>query len=192
MSMQTVWQCPNCGERHHDGFDVCWKCGSDPAGNRDPGFRISEPAREHDQALDPPAQDIQLSPLQLPTVTYFSIPPYIWIFLIMMFNDLEHLAANQVPDFSLSPMEIMVYCIAMVLIGIPMFFTMVRAMFLCIIRRHNLSNSMAELLWILSMFRLPEAIRRSQRWFVPIYYGSIGALLIAPLAFGAWRLTRLT
>jgi hypothetical protein len=174
VSVPTMWQCPNCGEEHHDGFDICWKCGSDPAGNSDPDFHISEPIREQDQTPDFPTNDKQLPSLELPTVTYFSIPPYICISLIMMFNDLEHFAANQVPDFSLSPIDILVYFIATVLIGIPIFIAMARAMFLCIIRRQNLSNSLTELLWMLSMFRLPETIRRSQHWFVPAHRVSRG------------------
>lgn len=188
VTIPTMWQCPNCGEKHHEVFHLCWKCGSNTAGDRDPDFRISEPVREQDQTPDSPTEDTQLPALQFPSVTYFSIPPYICVSLIMMLKDLAHLAANRMPDFAPSPIEIVVYCIALALIGIPMFFTMVRAMFFCIIRRRNLSNSLAELLWMLSMFRLPESIRRSHRWFVPVYYGSIGALLIAPLGFAAWRL----
>jgi hypothetical protein len=69
---------------------------------------------------------------------------------------------------------------------------MVRAMLLCIIRRQNSSDTLAQLFWLLSMFRLPERIQRSQRWFVPVYYGSIAAQLIAPFAFVAWRFAHLT
>ena len=183
-----MWQCPNCGEQHPNGFDICWKCGSDPAGDRDPDFQVSEPVREEDQAPETITADTPLPALQLPAITYFSIPPYIWLTLIMAFNRLEHLAGNQVPDLSPSPIDIVVCCFAVVLIGIPSFFTMAHAMFFCIVRRKNPSNSLAELLWKLSMFRLPETLRRSQRWFVPVYYGSSVALLIAPLGYGAWRL----
>jgi hypothetical protein len=49
---------------------------------------------------------------------------------------------------------------------------------------------MVQVLWMLSMFRLPERLRRTQHWFVPVYYGSIVALVIAPMAIVAWRLLR--
>jgi hypothetical protein len=107
-----------------------------------------------------------------------------------MFHDLEFLSAGRVPDLTLSPSHIAAYGITTILIGIPLFFTIVRAAFLCIMRRHIPSSWMVQVLWILSMFRLPDRLRRTQRWFVLVYYVSIGALVIAPTAFWAWRLAR--
>jgi hypothetical protein len=78
----------------------------------------------------------------------------------------------------------------MFLIGVPAFFTIIRAAFLCITRQQIPSSWMVQVLWMLSMFRLPERLRRTQHWFVPVYYGSIVALVIAPMAIFAWRLLR--
>ena len=188
MTVHTTWQCPNCGETHDGQFDTCWKCGSNPTGDRDSDFHVSEPVHDQDQAPDSPTEETQLPILQLPTVTYFSIPPFIWISLVGNFYEFQNLVANQVPDFSLSTTEIAVTAIYTVLIWIPIFITMVRFMFLCIVRRHRLSNGFAVLFCILSMFRLPDSFFRMHRWFVPIYYGSIAALFVAPLCFAAWRL----
>lgn len=188
MTANAKWQCPNCGEEHDKRFDTCWKCGTDSAGDRDPEFQVSEPVGEPDQAPDSPTDQTQLPDLQLPTVTYFSIPPTIWICLAVMPRDLQRFAAHRMLEFSPSPGEIVVQAIVAVLVGIPIFLTMVRAWFLCIIRRYNASNGLAELLWILSMFQLPESFRRRHGWFVPVYYGSLGALFIAALGFVGWCL----
>lgn len=184
MNVPTLWQCPNCDEQHHDEFDICWKCGSDPAGNRDPDFHMSESATELDQTPESPTSDTQIPSLRLPNITYFSIPPYTWFCLYMMFNDFE---ASLSPVLHQSPITIVVYCFASVLISIPMGFTMVRASFH---RRHNLSSNLADALWLLSVFRLPESIRESQRWFVLVYYGSIGAMLVASLGLMGWNMIR--
>ena len=190
-----MWHCLNCGEQHDDGFQTCWKCGSNPAGDRDPDFRVSEPVGEQDQAPDSASDETQLPIPRLPAVTYFSIPPYIWICLAMMLNDLEHLTSTQGPAFPPSPFEIVVGAIAAVLIGIPIFVTMARPMFFGIMRRRKPLNpfrdSLSEFFWMLAPFRLPESFRESHRWFVPIYYGSLVALLVVPLGAGGlvlWRL----
>jgi len=33
-----MWPCPECDEAIDDTFDVCWNCGTDQAGNKDPEF----------------------------------------------------------------------------------------------------------------------------------------------------------
>lgn len=33
-----MWSCPKCGERNENTFEVCWKCGTTPAGVEDPAF----------------------------------------------------------------------------------------------------------------------------------------------------------
>jgi len=72
-----------------------------------------------------------------------------------------------------------------------MFVTIVRAFFFSLItRRNNASKGPADALWLLSMFRLPESFRRAHRWFVPVYYTSIAAALIGPVALAAWHLTQ--
>ena len=39
MSSSAPWHCPNCKELVSGKFDVCWNCGTDPSGARDPDFR---------------------------------------------------------------------------------------------------------------------------------------------------------
>ena len=103
----------------------------------------------------------------------------------MMFNALEQLVGNQVLNPSLSPIEIVVVSIGAALIGTPIFFTMVRAMFFCLIRRQDL-----DFLWLLSMFQLPDSLCRT-RWFVSVYYASLGAVFVGPLGFPAWHVTQM-
>jgi len=88
--------------------------------------------------------------------------------------------------------DIVLSCIAVILIGIPAFFVLVGALLLCFMRRRHPSVWTADVLWILSMFRLPQRIRGSQRWFVPVYYGSIGVALITPLALAVWQFVQMT
>ena len=190
MTPQTVWQCPTCDEQHEDQFDTCWKCGTNRIGGRNQNFRVSEPASENDQAPDS-AGDDQLPTLQLPTITYFSIPPFIWLSLVNTFNDLQHWPnVAQIPDFSFSMTEIVVHVCATVLIGIPIFFTMVRMLFLCIMRRLQMPHRFPEALWMLSMFRLPVDLRLRHSWFVPVYYGSIIAMIILPFGIATWHVLR--
>ncbi len=33
-----MWLCPECDEAIEDGFDACWRCGTDRAGNKDSDF----------------------------------------------------------------------------------------------------------------------------------------------------------
>lgn len=185
-----MWRCPYCREKHDGVFDVCWKCGSDAVGNSEPGFCSPGVIIAQDQTPDAPVDSKDLPSLELPTVTYVCLPLFVWTCLIIMFHDLESLSAGRVPDSPLSPSRMAAYGITTILIGIPMFFTIVRAAFPCIMRRQIPSSWMVQVLWMLSMFQLPERLRRTQRWFVPLYYGSMGALLIAPMAFCAWRLAR--
>ena len=37
-----MWNCPKCGERHEDSFEVCWNCGTAQDGTEDPGFQRDE------------------------------------------------------------------------------------------------------------------------------------------------------
>jgi hypothetical protein len=182
---QTIWQCPTCGEQHEGQFDTCWKCGTNRTGRRNQNFHVSEAASENVQSLDS-ADDVQLPTLQLPTITYLSIPPFIWISLANMFNRLQR-GPNipQISDFSIPTAEIVVDVLACVLIGIPCFFTMARFMFLCIMRRQKWAP---EVTWILSMFRLPVNLCQQHSWFVPLYYGSIVAMFIVQFGFTVWHL----
>lgn len=175
-----MWQCPDCSEQHEDSFGICWKCGADPAGNRDPDFGVSEPARDEDQAPETPVKDARPS-LELPAITYFSIPPYICTLLILMVNDLGRAAVDRVSVPS--ALQIVVGCVGAVVIGIPVLVAIARVMFTCTSRR-IVTRSVSEALWMTSMFRLPASISQSHPWFLPMYYGSIGALVIVPFGLG--------
>ena len=37
-----MWDCPKCGERHEDSFEICWNCGTAPDGTEDPDFQRAE------------------------------------------------------------------------------------------------------------------------------------------------------
>jgi len=184
-----MWHCPNCGEQHEGNFDICWKCGSDPDGDRDPDFQVSEPVTESDQALVSPAGQTERPDLQLPTVTYFSIPPFMLLTLVMLFR--QQPTFNQVTLASMGQIEFALAVIFMVifmaLVGIPVWVAGVRGMFLYH-RHRNGPATMADLLWILMMFRLPEGFCRTHRWFVFVYYGSLVTAFIGHLGVGGWHL----
>jgi hypothetical protein len=49
-----MWICSTCHEQHADTFVVCWNCGTDMQGRRDPEFDVAEPEdREADVQGDP-------------------------------------------------------------------------------------------------------------------------------------------
>ena len=190
-----MWQCPNCSETHDEQFDTCWKCGANPAGDRNSDFHVSEPVHDQDQAPDSPTDETQLPILHLPAVTYFSIPLYIWwSSFVLTFDFYQRLnrAAFQVPVFAPSTSDIAAWAIGLVLIGIPIFVTAVRFMFLCIIRRHQPPNTIPGFFLILSMLRLPDSFFRMHRWFVPIYYGSFAVPFVAAFGCTAWYLIQMT
>lgn len=202
INVPTTWQCPNCGEQHREEFEVCWKCGTNLVGQRDPGFRISEPVRERDQMPESPPDSQELPILQLPLITYFSIPPLMCYSLFTTHKFLEQLDSmhksielfdsTQLPGFRFSLADIAVYCIAMVLIVIPGMVTVVRAEIYRIVHRHKFSSHASEIKWNLSMYRFPESMKRSYGWFVPIYYGSVAAWVIMLFVLLAWHFFRMT
>lgn len=185
MTRQTTWQCLSCGEQHGDQFATCWKCDTNRNGDRNQDFLVSEPASECHHA-----GDVQLPTLQLPAITYFSIPPCIWLsLLVSTFNDRDRSAdVAQFPDFSFSMAEIVALVCGIVMIGIPVAFTMARMMCLCIMRGLQVPNRYPEVM--LSMFRLPVDLRLQHSWFVPVYYGSIVAMILLPFGFATWHMLR--
>ncbi len=186
-----MWNCPCCDEKHQSVFDTCWKCGSNRTGEVDPEFRISESVREQDQAIATITSGTELPSLQLPVLTYFSIPPVLCLGLILQFNKIQQLRNNQIPEIALSPFEIVMVCALFILVLVPISFTMCRqALTIFRTRRFDPSNIFSEYLFFLSMFRLPESIGKSHRWFVPVYYGSFIAIMFAPIGAAAWLLTR--
>jgi len=189
MTDQQNWQCPTCGERHEGQFETCWKCGSNQTGSRNQDFHVSEPVSENDQLLDS-EDDVQLPTLQLPGITYFSIPPLIWISVVCTFIDFErNPIVPGIPKSSVSKVEIVVLVFVFALIGIPILFTMTRFLFLCLIRRLQMLKNFP-LLWMLTMFRLPVNLCRNHSWFVPVYYGSLVALFILEFGRAAWHFAR--
>jgi uncharacterized protein YbjQ (UPF0145 family) len=42
-----MWNCPKCGERHEDSFEICWNCGTAQDGTEDPGFERAEAEGVH-------------------------------------------------------------------------------------------------------------------------------------------------
>lgn len=190
MNVPATWQCPNCGEQHREEFDFCWKCGTNLVGQRDPEFRISEPIRESDQASESPHDCRELPVLQLPLITYFSIPPLLCYSLFTMRKLVEQLVSREMPNFRFSLADIAVYCIAIILIVIPGIMAMIRAEFFRIIRRQEFSSRAAAMNWSYSIYQLPESVRRSYRWFVPIYYGSIATWVIGLFVLTAWHFLR--
>ena len=191
MNVPTTWQCPNCGEQHCEEFDVCWKCGTNLVGQRDPEFRITEPVRDLDQALESPSNSQELPVLQLPLVTYFSIPPVLCYSLFTMHKILDSFDSTQMPGFPFSLTDIAVYSIAMVLIWVPGMITVIRAVTYLCVHKHKFSSRAAESKWHNSIYRLPESARRSYPWFVPIYNYSLDAWLIVSIGLIAWRLLQL-
>ena len=37
-----MWTCPECGSKVDASFDLCWRCGTDRDGTRDPNFRSAD------------------------------------------------------------------------------------------------------------------------------------------------------
>ena len=175
-----MWQCPVCAESLEDSFDTCWKCGTSSTRHRDPAFRISEPATAQDQSLDSVAEAARLPDLRLPTATYFAIPPFIWLSLIYFAIDFREkfVSPNRLQlDFGVSPITLVLWAVAMLLVGVPVGFVFLRGMFLRIMRKQIGGSYWSDVSWIISLFRLPDLYHRKYRWFVWVYYFSIIAYL---------------
>ena len=183
-----MWQCPTCAEQHEDQFDTCWQCGTVSTGSPSPDFCISEPAIEQDRLPDSPADDSQLPLLRLPTITYFSIPPVLWLSLATLIADIQPLSRHLPIEATISPTQIVLLVMAELLVGIPIFFAMVRGFFHCIVRKKIGGNSLSNFLWLLTVFRLPELFHHKHCWFVPVYYVSIGAYVIIPFVAIVWKM----
>ena len=176
-----MWHCPTCGEEHSDSFDACWRCSGDHDGNRE---RNSDAGRR--ESIEAVASRLREDPTsvpstELPTITYISIPLFISVFLVEM--AIRYVGVDMgTPEQTPSPLAIAALCLAIPTIGVPVLVAMVRVVYSSISRaRHSASdpwNAMS-LLQMLSMFRLPPSICRSYRWFAPLYYGSLVAMLVA-------------
>jgi len=173
MSTPTTWQCPGCGEVHDAQFDVCWNCGTNQAGERDRDFQITELVVEEDQLRPSATEEDPFDGLKLPDFSYYSLPPIIgaWIALIVQ-------NPNRDPFAVPSAAEIVLQFVTACLIGLPWMMVMTRAMFIEIIRRLKPPRGAFDLRRVFvgfTIFALPVGIRKSHRWFVPIYYASIVA-----------------
>jgi hypothetical protein len=48
-----MWQCPKCRSEVDDSFEVCWSCGTTPAGIEDPNFVTADESEPiDDQVVD--------------------------------------------------------------------------------------------------------------------------------------------
>lgn len=181
-----MWQCPNCAEQHEDTFDTCWKCGANSTGTRNPDFHVSKPATAEDQSPER-VEEPQLPALRLPTVTYFAIPPCLWMNLAIQIQefpaDLSHLEAR----LSLSPTKIIVIAITVLFVGIPIFVELLRDYYVIISRKRRGRGYFSEAFRLLSIFLLPEPLRRNHRWFGLIYYVSIIAYVFLPIFMFVWQ-----
>ncbi len=186
-----MWRCPNCGEHHDDQFDSCWKCGTGSAGDSNPDFRVSEPATEQDQSPDSQMAELQPPTLRLPSITYFSIAAYPWIYLALFIGN-PKLFFRQIspmsPEFHISPTEIIFSAFAFLLIGLPVAAKMVHAWYLDFMRKYTFSDGWFGMTWMLSMFLLPDSLRCSHRWFVPVYYVSLVAWFVVPPVIGVLQI----
>lgn len=152
-----------------------------PDGRSDPGFVVTEPVRNEDQTAVKEADASERPKLELPTITYFAIPAYFAMLLASVIGRTimsgDHLAGFS----SMSLFDIAVATALGAVIGIPMLITFVRAF------RHFRHVTwpwqvIPEFTWLLSMFRLPESIRREHHWFVPVYVGSLyGFCIVIPI-----------
>jgi hypothetical protein len=179
----VMWQCSTCTESHGDSFDTCWKCGTSSTGDRNPNFHISEPATAQDQGADSPAEATCLPVMQLPIVTYFAIPPCIWLDIVIMVQNEPFFPDRLQPDFRISPTAIILWSVAMLLVEIPIFCVFIRGIFLRLIRRQIGEGWWSDVVWSVSTFRLPASFHHKYRWFVFVYYASIVAYVVVPLGF---------
>jgi hypothetical protein len=181
-----MWQCFNCGEQHEEQFEQCWKCGSNRAGQRTPYFEISEPVTQMDQA---PAtdRDDALPEIELPTITYFSIPPFLWINWVGLASVPCSVPLDLAPRFSSA--GFLLEIVFGVLVGIPVFVAIVRATWVPFFRRQK-PDYFEGLNRFFATFRLPASLAKSYRWFVPVYYGSLIAIVPMFFALVLWRFLR--
>jgi predicted nucleic-acid-binding Zn-ribbon protein len=52
-----MWDCPHCGEKHEDSFEVCWNCGSSKDGTIDPSFRRADDGDTSPAPKDSPRRE---------------------------------------------------------------------------------------------------------------------------------------
>jgi len=79
--------------------------------------------------------------------------------------------------------------VTVIVVGIPMFTKMLRILWEQCMEMTGQRPGVAymkSLLWALSMFRLPEILSRRHRWFVPLYYDSFVAPIVAFVFAVVW------
>jgi hypothetical protein len=174
-----MWQCLNCAEQLEDAFDTCWKCGTDINGVRDPDFCVSEPATNEDQSRTAAVDERQLPALQLPSLTYVCIPPFLWLSTASLIRD-ECAGPTQRGPIHLSAIEIVFLAIGVALVYLPVGFELFRGCYTRLVRKQRGAGGLSDFVWLLSMFRLPQSLHGRYRWFAVVYYGSIVAYVVAP------------
>lgn len=74
-----MWKCPKCGEQHESQFGICWNCGTSSDGVRDASIDFAETVDDQGEAAADSGEFTSLGDFQLPTITYYGIPPYLWL-----------------------------------------------------------------------------------------------------------------
>ena len=168
------WNCPHCGELHAQQFTACWRCGSDATGLPSPDSHVFDP-HEKVESLFSLESDNDEQPPQLPLVTYYSIPVYMWIGTILtgpraltfFMDPVAHDGADVPYGVLQLPIEITVMATCTAFISIPLFVAMIRYLFAELVGH----KSAFTIGFPLSLFKVPDSIRSSRPWFAPVYYG---------------------
>jgi hypothetical protein len=184
-----MWQCPSCGEQHEDSFETCWSCGTDTNGAPNPDFRVSEPAAAEDQ-LPETAAESQPPVLRLPTITYFAIPVCLLMNLAILIAEFPANGTHPDTNPLSSPAKIAVFAITMLFVAFPLVFEAIRGYLASVSRKPRPQFALSDLFCAIVIFRLPEPLRRSYRWFGRVYYGSIIAYFLATIVMSVWLVCR--
>ena len=124
---------------------------------------------------------------QLPKFSYFSIPPFLLLSLYKFYCFVPKLVQGNFRKFTLSAGDIVLSAISALLIGIPVLITMGRPLFASFFRLRIPERKPFDFASLHSMFRLPDSISKSHRWFVPVYYGSFVVYFCGTIVILIWR-----
>jgi hypothetical protein len=175
----SMWTCSHCQEQHCDTFAVCWNCGTDVHGRRDPAFvAAGDEEREADAAGTADATPMR----HLPDVAYFALPVYlvlspVMLVLIAMRQRGDGANVGAVQELAV----IAVYAISWLCIAIPLFAQALRIAFYTLLRNAAEPVDGFGVQRFLQLLSLPAHIAIKYRWFTPIYYG---AFVLYFMSFG--------
>jgi hypothetical protein len=173
-----MWACPACAESLDEAFDTCWKCGTDRAGNKNSAFAIVEPVEEPGQAVES-VDDQRGKQIQIPDITYYTIPVWCCWAAVRTTMQLYEYVPGAVWPSPPTTLDILVMAAFALVIGLPLLFAALQ-----IFRNRIHDRRMPwQFLWdFLGVLRPPRQIRHRYRWFGVIYYSSIVAYLLSPVA----------